>query len=309
MVDLAVGLFVVFRGVHQVLVQGLAVDRHTLGARRGDRGDAGCRRGVHHVERRALDIGGQPDDPVERQVLGQCVVHLGHVLEAGPVLAKQLLVHVHDDVVVLGVDRRDAAGLCQDLQHLPDVAEIDHAALAAGGDVGREDLDRGVPRLDRFLELRQDLGCDLALHHRVKRVVAIAGAGPFLLPSLDRALDAVAGLDEREVDHRRGTAEKGGAADHRGRVGQLMLGRARHDNRPAAMHMRVDAAGDDDLPCGIDDPAGTDRGKAARRADRGDFFAGDADVGRMRARRKDGETARDDDVEHMKPPNDGEAPP
>ena len=81
----------------------------------------------------------------------QRVVHLGHVLEAGAVLADQLFVHVHDEVVVLGVDRGDAAGLRQDLQHLPDVAEIDHAALAAGGDVGGEDLDRwdGRPRPPR----------------------------------------------------------------------------------------------------------------------------------------------------------------
>ena len=49
------------------------------------------------------------------------------------------------------------------------------------------------------------------------------------------------------------------------------------------MDMRVDAARDDDLPRGVDDPAGAERGKAARRADRGDFFAGDADVGGFRA--------------------------
>ena len=36
-VDLAVRLFVVLGIVHQVLVQGFAVDRHALGARRGDR--------------------------------------------------------------------------------------------------------------------------------------------------------------------------------------------------------------------------------------------------------------------------------
>ena len=75
---------------------------------------------------------GQADDPVERQILRKRVVHLGHVLEAGAVLADQLFVHVHDDVVVLGMDDGDAAGLRQDLQHLPDVAEIDHAAPAAG---------------------------------------------------------------------------------------------------------------------------------------------------------------------------------
>ena len=77
-------------------------------------------------------------------------MHLGHVLEAGPVFADQLFVHVHDEVVVFGVDRGDAAGLREDLQHLPDVAEIDHPALAARGNVGREDLDAWVPGLDRL---------------------------------------------------------------------------------------------------------------------------------------------------------------
>jgi len=90
-------------------------------------------------------LAGEPITRFEREILGKRVVHLGHVLEAGAVLAEELLVHMHDDVVVLGVDRGDAAGLGQDLQHLPDVAEIDHAALAARGDVGREHLDRGVP--------------------------------------------------------------------------------------------------------------------------------------------------------------------
>jgi len=57
-----------------------------------------------------LDIGGEPDHPVEGQILRERIVHLGHVLEAGPILAGQLLVHVHHDIVVLGVDRGDATG-------------------------------------------------------------------------------------------------------------------------------------------------------------------------------------------------------
>ena len=57
-------------------------------------------------------------------------MHLGHVLEADAALADQLRVHVHDDVVVLGMDDAEAALLGEDLEHLPDVAEVDHAALA-----------------------------------------------------------------------------------------------------------------------------------------------------------------------------------
>ena len=70
---------------------------------------------MHHVERRALDVFGEPDNPVERQVLAQRIVDLRHVLEADAVLADQLFVHVHDDVVVFGVDRGEPAGRAEDL--------------------------------------------------------------------------------------------------------------------------------------------------------------------------------------------------
>jgi len=71
---------------------------------------------MHHVERGTLHALGQADHPVERQFLRQRVVHLRHVLEADAVLAHELLVHEHHDVVVLGMDRRDAAGLRDSLQ-------------------------------------------------------------------------------------------------------------------------------------------------------------------------------------------------
>jgi hypothetical protein len=95
---------------------------------------------VHHVERHALDVLGEADDAAEREVLGERVVHLRHVLEAGAVLAEQLLVHVAHDVVVLGVDHREAALAREHLEDLPDLAEADHAAGAARRDVGGEDL-------------------------------------------------------------------------------------------------------------------------------------------------------------------------
>src|SRR5271165_6326244 len=77
------------------------------------------------------------------------------------------------------------------------IAEIDHAAAAARGDLGREHLDRVVPGLHRLGELAEALQGDLAEQHRVKGVVAVAGAGPLFLPPLDRLLHAVAGLSTR----------------------------------------------------------------------------------------------------------------
>ena len=65
------------------------------------------------------------------------------------------------------------------------------------------------------------------------------------------------------------------------------------------MDMRIDAAGDHDLPRGVDRSSSADCGEAARRADRGDVLARNPDIGGLRPRWKDGGTARDNDVEHL----------
>jgi hypothetical protein len=57
------------------------------------------------------------------------------------------------------------------------------------------------------------------------------------------------------------------------------------------MDMRVDAARDHDLARRVDHATRTERGEAAWRADRGNALAGHPDIGRLRTRRKDGETA------------------
>ena len=66
------------------------------------------------------------------------------------------------------------------------------------------------------------------------------------------------------------------------------------------MDMRVDAAGDDDLAGGVDDAAGTERGQAARRADRRDVLPGNTDIGRLRSGGQDNQAAGYDDVEQLK---------
>ena len=102
---------------------------------------------MHHIKRRPFHALRQADHAIERQFLRQRVVHLGHVLEADTVLPHKLLVHEHDDVVVLGVDRRDAAGLGDRLQRFPDVAVLHHATGVAWANVRSEDLDAGMTGL------------------------------------------------------------------------------------------------------------------------------------------------------------------
>jgi len=154
--------------------------------------------------------------------------------------------------------------------------------------------------LDRLGHLAEDLRRDPAQEHRVEGVVAIALAGPLLLPELDRLLHGHAAFDRGEIDRRRRPTMERRLADPRGGFGQRRLGDAGGRHRPVAVDMRIDAAGDDDLARGVDHPSGAERGKAARRADRGDLLAGNADIGRLRPGGQDGQAAGNDDVEHWR---------
>ena len=138
----------------------------------------------------------------------------------------------------------------------------------------------------------------LTLHHRVKRIVAVAIAGPFLLPPLDRLLHGVAVADQREIEDRRCAAMERRLADPRRPIGHLMLGGAGNHDRPAAMDMRIDPAGNDDLPRRVDDPSGPESGETPGRANGYDLTAGDTEISRLRPRRKNREPVGDDDVQH-----------
>src|SRR5882724_9021060 len=107
----------------------------------------------------------------------------------------------------------------------------------------------------------------MAAQHQVKAVVGVAGAGPFALTRLDRALQWYFRRAQREIEHRRRAAIERGAADLARRRAHDLLVATRQQDRHAAMDVRVDAAGHDDLARGVDDPAGTDCGEAARRPD------------------------------------------
>ena len=53
-------------------------------------------------------------------------------------------------------------------------------------------------------------------------------------------------------------------------------------------------------PAASIDAPGAERGEAARRADRGDLFTGDADIDLLHAGRQHGRAAGDYDVEHVR---------
>ena len=252
---------------------------------------------VHHVERGAGHALGEPQNAAEAEVLRQPIMDLGEILEADPAFADQLGVHVHDDVVVLGVDDAEAALLRQHLERFPDVAEVDHAAGAGRQDVGGEDLQRRVAGLDRFGELPGKLGRRLGVQHEVVGPVARALADEIPVARLDGVAGGRAIAPVGEIDERGGAAEQRRAAD---------LLWPRGDERRAVgldphvmqVDMRVDAARHDDASAGVD----LARAPAAPRARparyRGDGLAGDRDVALDDALGRDDVTATNDDVEH-----------
>ncbi len=196
---------------------------------------------MHHVHRRTLDAFGETDDPVERQILRQRGMRRGQILEAGAVLARQLLVHVHDKIVVLGMDAGQPAGLGDRLNHLPDVAERHHARHARRGDVGGEHLDRGIARLHRLGDLAELALADRVEQHQVQTVIAVAGAVPILEPQLDRLADRLRLGHRHEVDERRGAAEQRRPADLRGGGADRRFRLIGHGHRHAAVDVRLGA--------------------------------------------------------------------
>ena len=90
-------------------MQRLAVDRQPLPTRLGDGGDAGAGGDVHHIKRGAGHAFGEPQHAAEAQILRQPIVDFGEMLKADPAFADQLGIHVHDDVVVLGMDDAEPA--------------------------------------------------------------------------------------------------------------------------------------------------------------------------------------------------------
>src|SRR5262249_22296700 len=169
------------------------------------------------------------------------------MLVAHSALADELGVHMHDDVVVFGMNDAESALLRQDLERLPNIAEVDHAAAARGKNIGGEYLERRVARLDRLGELATEFGRRLGVQHDVVGPVTWAFPDEILVARLDglQRRDAVAPIGK--INKSRRPSEERGAAN--------LLGAGRNewcavglDPHVMEMHVRVDAAWHDDSP-------------------------------------------------------------
>jgi hypothetical protein len=176
--------------------------------------------------------------------------------------------------------------------------KIHHAAAAARGDVGGEDLHRGMAGLDRLAELAGDVGRQVALEHDVERVIGVASiAPPGLVALLDGAADGVAVGPADEVDHRRRAAEQRGATDLRRALGEARRA-VRVGQVPEEVHVRVDPARYDDFAGRVDQPRSLRHGEGPVHGDGGDPPAGDRHVGGARTVRGDDAVAADDEFDH-----------
>ena len=108
-------------------------------------------------------------------------MHFGHVLKPGPALLKQPAVHVHDEIIVFGMDHAEPAGTGHRLKHFPHVAEINHPPASAGRDVGGENLDRRITGLDDFRDGIDQFQRHSATQHHVIGVIAMAASLPVLI--------------------------------------------------------------------------------------------------------------------------------
>src|SRR5262249_3593186 len=158
-----------------------------------------------------------------------------------------------------------------------DIAEVDHAAAARRKDIGGEYLERRVAGLDRLGELAGEFGRRLGVQHNVVGPVAWAFADEVVVAHLDGLprRDAVAPISEIDKRGRppveRGTSDLLGAGgDERRAVGL--------DPHVMEMHVRINAAWHDDMPCCIDD-AGR-RGLDGEGAQCRDRFPGNTYVAR-----------------------------
>src|SRR5262249_22252917 len=109
-------------------------------------------------------------------------------------------------------------------------------------------------------------------------IVAVAGTGPFALAQLDRALQRLIGRALYKIEQGRRAAVQCGTADLLGRRAQQILVTAGKRDRHAAMNMRIDATGYDDLTAGVDNTRCTGRLQTPGRANCSDLTTGYADI-------------------------------
>ncbi len=218
-----------------------------------------------------------------------------------PPLALELVGHVRDDVVLLGVHGHDAAVLGNLGKDAPEVA-VRHP----NGAEGREDLEAGGAVLDRLADLADGLRRDLTGQDVMKGEVGVRVATEDGTAPLDRLCDRHPrssrirreGEIAREVDDRRHPAEGGGPAGSFGGLRHhVRVSRPRFGHRNIDVGMGLDSTRDDDLAACIDDSSGA-AGQRSRPAERRDPLALDANVELGRTLRRHHLAPGDHKIQH-----------
>ena len=171
----------------------------------------------------------------------------------------------------------ESALLGDDLEGLPDVTEVDHPTGAVWPDVGGEDLDGRVARLDRLGELAELSVGRLARQHQVISPIAGALGREILVACRDGRLHALVRTHVGEVDQRGRAAPERRHADAVGPLG-VEDGAVGDHKRVLHVNVRIDAAGHDDLVPSVDHPRCVSVGERPRRRNGDDCFAHDGHV-------------------------------
>ena len=255
----ATGLFIVFAGELQVVVQGFAVNRLLLGTGLGDGRHSFLGRGVHEINAH-LRVVGQPQDLAKSDVFRDVVVHQMQVIALVPAFPLKLLFHVGDDVVVFGVYGHDAPVVRHLLENILQVA-----VGAPGGIEGGEYLEAGHPRLDSLADLADGFRGHCPGHDVVESEVGIGMAGKGVAALFHLLHDGVCGWGFPRGDGQvAGEVDEGGdAAKGRrpagcfGRLGDnLGAARPHPGHRNTDVGVRFDSAGQDDFARRVDDSEG-----------------------------------------------------
>ena len=251
---------------------------------------------MHHIKRRPRHMFCQAHDAAEGKVFRKRIMHLRHILKPCAIFAEDLGVHMHDNVIIFGVDHAKPALGREHLKHFPDIAEIHHAALAGRRDISREDFRGGVAGFNRLTQLRRDIRRQIAFHHDVIGVVARAAISlPSCFPFRNGAFDGFAMGPAHEIQNAGGAAIKRSAAHHGCALG-LFQGSIRPGNRPKAMRVRVNAARHHYAIASFHHAHTGRRGKAARRGNGDDLFPRNADFRRADRIRRDNTIALDHQI-------------
>ena len=142
--------------------------------------------GVHEVDA-GFSALSQPYNLPEGDILGKIVVNQVEITAVVVAFRDQLVFHIGDDVVFLGMDGHDPAVLRHFLKHGPQMP---------GGYLGKECceyLEAGQPRLDSFANLPDGLGRNRSGQDVMEGEVDIGMPGEGLPTLIDLGHDGVGG--------------------------------------------------------------------------------------------------------------------